>query len=254
MSLAALQRDFRSWLTEGSDGAADRIGAAARPGLRVYQNNYRSQLMDCLDEAFVRVRLWLGDAGFLAAAAAHIDRVPPSTWTLDGYPRHFPETLAALYPDDPEIAELAWLDCALAEAFAGPDASPLVPEALSEIDWDHATLHLSPTIAIARVETNAAAIWSTLSAGETPPAAERLTEPAALLVWRNGFTPCFRTVDGKEHMALRQIIADPSFAALCAAMVEQFGEAEGIAVAGACFAQWLGDGLLVDTTGIRARI
>jgi hypothetical protein len=254
MSLALLQRAFRSWLVDGSDAAVARIGAAARPGLLVYQNNYRSQLVDCLEDAFARVKLWLGDAGFLAAAVAHIDRVPPSAWTLDAYPRHFPETLAALYPDDPEIAELAWLDRALAEAFAGPDASTLVPEALSEIDWDDATLHLAPTIAIARVETNAAAIWSALSAGETPPAAEQLAEPAALLVWRSGFTPCFRTVDRNEHIALRQIIADPSFATLCAAMVEQFGEADGIAVAGACFAQWLGDGLLVDTAGIRARI
>lgn len=245
MSLAMLQRDFRSWLVNGSDVAAARIGPAAQPGLLVYQNNYRSQLVDCLEDAFFRVKLWLGDTDFLAATVAHIDRVPPSAWTLDAYPRHFPETLTALYPDDPEVAELAWLDQALAEAFAGRDASPLAPEALGDVDWDRATLHLAPTIGIATVKTNAAAIWSALSAGETPPAAARLADPATLLVWRHGFTPCFRTIDRDEHVALRQILAEPCFAMLCTALIGHLGEAEGIASAGACLAQWLDDGLLV---------
>ena len=246
MNLAMLQRDFRSWLLDGSEAAAGRIGATARPGLLVYQNNYRSQLVDCLEEVFARVKLWLGEADFLAAAVTHIDSVPPSAWTLDAYPRHFPETLAALYPADPEVAELAWLDRALAEAFAGPDASPLAPASLGDVDWDHATLHLAPTIAITTIETNSAAIWSALSAGKTPSAATGLADPATLLVWRQGFTPCFRTLDRNEGVALRQILADPSFAALCTVMVGHLGEGDGIAIAGACLAQWLGDGMLVD--------
>ena len=59
---------------------------------------------------------------------AHVARVPPSSWTLDAYPRDFPATLAPLYPDDPEVAELAVLELALAEAFVGADAAgPIAP-------------------------------------------------------------------------------------------------------------------------------
>jgi hypothetical protein len=56
----------------------------------VHQNNYRLQLIACLTESFTYTRGWIGGEAFEAAAAAHIDRVPPSSWTLDAYPRDFP--------------------------------------------------------------------------------------------------------------------------------------------------------------------
>ena len=110
MSLLALQRDFRLWLTEESAEAADRVGAAAMPGLQIYRNNYRAQLMACMEDSFPQLRAWLGDDAFRAAAAVHIDRTPPHRWTLDAYPVDLPATLADLHPDDPEIAELARLE------------------------------------------------------------------------------------------------------------------------------------------------
>jgi len=53
MSLLELQQDFRAWLAEASDEAAERFGEAARPGLSVYQNNYRAALTACLSDTFM---------------------------------------------------------------------------------------------------------------------------------------------------------------------------------------------------------
>lgn len=249
MTLLELQRDFRAWIAEGSDEAAERLGPRARPGLDVYQNNYRASLVACLSEVFERVRLWIGEERFLSTAAAHIDVTPPHAWTLDAYARDFPETLELLFPQDPEIAELGWLDLALSEAFVGPDADPLDPAVLGAVDWDSAALRLGPTLRTRHFRSNAAAIWSALSAEEMPPSAEILPEPATILVWRNALVSCFRTADPGEEQAIALAQAGASFGAICAAMIDLLGEEQGVAAAGAMLGRWIGDGLLVGVGG-----
>ena len=245
MSLYALQRDMRAWLVGEDELAARRMGTAAAPGLRVYQNNYRAQLVACLEESFAPTRDWIGGAAFHEAVVAHIDRVPPSSWTLDAYPRDFPATLAMLYPDDAEVAELAWIDCALGEAFVGIDAAALTADDVVSVDWDHAVLHFTATVDLSDLTTNATAIWAALAEGETPPAVEPLAETGAILVWRQGQVAQFRAIDGHERQALLSARAGLSFADFCAAMVEAQGEDAGIARAGALLGQWLRDGMIV---------
>ncbi|MCO4883056.1 DNA-binding domain-containing protein [Paraburkholderia caribensis] len=67
------QQDFRSWLTDGSEEAARRVGSDASRGLSVYQNNYRRQLIECLDHSFPQVRTLLGADAFLHASITHIE-------------------------------------------------------------------------------------------------------------------------------------------------------------------------------------
>lgn len=245
MSLLALQRDFRAWIVEASHAAADRIGPGAQAGLDVYQNNYRASLVACLSETFERVRLWLGEERFLATAAAHIDVTPPHAWTLDAYSAGFPETLDLMFADAPEVGELGWLDLALSEAFVGGDAEPLDPATLAMIDWDNAVLRLAPTLTTRSFGTNAAAIWSALSADEMPPPAESLSESTLLLVWRREFTSCYRTAEQGEDLALDLAGRGETFGRICARLIDVHGEEEGIALAGALLGRWLADGLLV---------
>jgi len=247
MSLIALQRDMRAWLIREDDAAAERLGSGAAPGLRVYQNNYRAQLAAFLEEEFAHVRDWIGGEAFHAAIVAHVDRVPPSSWTLDAYGRDFPVTLDLLYPDDPEVAELAWLDMALGEAFVAADAVALTPDALAGIDWDRAVLRITSTLDLGELTTNAPAIWSALADGEVPPAAELLPESGAILVWRSDDVSRFRAIDQYERQALLAVRSGLPFPDLCAAMVEALGEEAGIARAGEMLGQWLADGLI---TGI----
>lgn len=212
--------------------------------MAVYRNNHQASLMACLEDSFARTRDWIGGDAFAAAAVRHIERVPPGSWTLDAYPRDFPDTLELLYPDDPEIGELAWLECALGEAFVAPDADPVTPEAAAAIDWDHAILHFSPTLDMRDIRTNAAILWSAMTAGEDPPTVEHLPESGVLIVWRQAMVSRFRTIDQVEARTLRLARSGRSFPALCAMLVVSFGEADGIALAGQFLGRWLGDGLL----------
>lgn len=244
MTLVALQRDFRNWLID-APVEMDRWVDGAGAGLAVYHNAYRVQLIDCLRGTFEKTLLWLGDDAFTDAARCHIESTPPHGWTLGAYGSGFDGTLAALYPDDPEVAELAWLDWALSRAFEGPNAATLGPEALGSVDWDNARLTLNPTFQMANARTNAGAIWFALSQQNDPPAATMLPEPGAMLVWRQNFTPCFRTVEEIERDALALAGAGMSFGTLCSVMVDRCGGDRGVTQAGTLLGQWINDGLIV---------
>ena len=248
MSLLALQHNFRDWLIGETEDATRRCGHRAEAGLAVYLNNYRAQLMACLSESYGTVRAWLGDAAFEAAAATHIALSPPRSWTLDAYAPEFAGTLDRLYPDDPEVGELACLERALGLAFIGPDAAPVDPAALESIDWDRAILRLVPTFTLLRVTTNAGAIWSALARGDQPPAAQPLAQQGGIIVWRNGFIPAFRMLEAPEIEALDVVKQGHSFAALCARLVERHGEELGPAQAGHFLGQWLADQLVMEVT------
>jgi hypothetical protein len=245
MTLADMQRDFQSWLTTASDDAARRLGGGAMAGLSVYQNNYRAQLVGCLEESFPWVRVWLGEDTFLHAAISHIDSHPPHSWTLDAYPGDFNETLRALYPDNPDLHELAWIEHALADAFVAPDAEPLPLETLSAIDWDTARLRLAPSFLSHVATTNAESIWSALWEQKTPPESEMLSEPGGLIVWRRRYTSCLKQVDALEYDALLHLRENGEFAALCDMLVDRLGNEEGVARAGTLLAGWLGSELIV---------
>ncbi len=246
MMLADLQRDFRAWLTTGTDEVAERFGTGAAAGLSVYQNNYRSQLVGCLEQSFPQVRLWLGEEAFRSACVGHIDAHPPHAWTLDAYAQSFPATIGQLYPDNPDLHELAWIELALSEAFVGPDAEPLSAEALGAIDWDTARLKLAPTFAMRAAATNAEEVWTSLQEQETAAESVMLDEPGGLIVWRRGYSAYLRQVDGLEYEALQEMGRSGSFVALCAQLVGKLGEDSGVAKAAEFLAQWLGGGLIVE--------
>ena len=244
MTLATLQREFRSWLTVEAGDAATRLGVSAQAGLAVYLNNYRGQLMACLRENYPAVRAWLGDAAFDRAAATHIDRQPPHSWTLDAYAVEFPETLEILYPDDPEVTDLARLECDLALAFVGRDSRALSLTAVANTDWDSAILVTVPTFSLLSVTTNAAAIWSAIKSEQTPPAAAILDEPAVIAIWRKDYTATFRTLDPVEALALFMVSDGRTFGEICLAVVHEVGEVDGPQVAGNLLGRWITDGLI----------
>ena len=245
MTLAQMQSGFRAWLVDGNDQALRSLARHAGAGLDVYQNNYRGQLVGCLESSFPQVHAWLGDEAFLQAAIAHIDRCPPHAWTLDVYGSDFATTLEIMYPDNPDLHELAWIEHAVSDAFVATDAAPLPLDALASIDWSTARIQLAPSLRTHVATTNAEAIWSALCAQRTPPESEMLPEARGLLVWRRDYTSWFKEIDALEHAALLRVQRDSSFESLCGWLAVRLGEEEGVEKAGTLLAGWLGAGLVV---------
>jgi Putative DNA-binding domain len=251
-TLIELQRGLRDHILSGAPetsgpGIAPQLGVRAEAGLQVYHHAYRAQLVACLRDTFEKTWAWLGDEAFDAAARAHIEAHPPHSWTLGDYGVDLPATLEGLYPDDPEVAELAWLDWTLRRAFDGPDAEPIAQEALAAVDWDNVVLTLVPTLKIGRVATNCAALWGAIAEDQTPPPAERLPEPGAIRVWRQGLSPQYRTIEADERRALELMEAGAPFGDVCALLSEGLDDAEAAQRIGALLATWLQDGLVTGT-------
>lgn len=247
MMLAELQRDFHNWLVLASPSASIARSPRAMAGLAIYQNNYRAQLVGCLELSYPKLRAWLGDDIFRTAAIIHIDCHPPHAWTLDAYADGFAHTLAALYPDNPDLQEVAWIEHALGAAFVAADATPVALEGLAAINWDAAQLQLTPSLRARPATINAEQVWAALWDDTTPPDSEMLLTPGGLMVWRRGYTTCLKQLDAIEYTALRQLQTDGSFAALCAVLAARLGEADGVAKAGELLAAWLAEELI---TGI----
>jgi len=245
MSLASVQRAFKAYLLDQPGEIMTHVSGGRSEGLAVYHNAYRGQLVVALRDSFERLLAWLGDDAFDAAARTHIVNTPPSSWTLGDYGVDFPVTLARLYPDDPEIADLAALDWALRRAFDATNASPIAPKHLASVDWSHARFKLTPSLSIIQVTTNAAALWSAMADGIAPPPVKLLPLPASIRVWRQGLTPRFSTIDSIEAAAIRVVLADTSFALLCDDLANMRGVGDAVERASMLLASWLGDGLII---------
>lgn len=244
MTLIELQRNLRTWLTTASHEPAEQLGAGAMAGLDVYQNNYRGQLVSCLEDAFPNVRKWTGDEIFHEAVIAHIDSHPPHAWTLDAYPAGFGETLATLFPNNPDLHELTWIELSLSQAFVAADAEPVNPDTLASLDWDTARLSLTPSLKSRVMTTNAQSIWSALWEQTPLPDGAMLDVPVGAIIWRRAFTSRLKQVDALELEALLQVERHGQFGTLCHWLVERLGDKDGLTAAANMLANWLGSGLI----------
>lgn len=242
--LADMQQAFRHWLLRAEGGAL--AGTLDSPrGLAAYQNNYRTQLVRVLQASYPQLLAKLGDAAFLEMAIHHIERHQPSSWTLDVYGADLEDTLRAMYPDHPDLAESAWIEWTLSEVFVAADAPQVDAAALAGIDWDRARLRLTPSLRLRSLATNAVDLWSASQEGAPRPDAEMLETAAGAVIWRQGFSSRLRSADATELAALRSLHDDARFSALCDALVEHLGEDEGIARAGSLLADWVAAGIVV---------
>lgn len=245
MTLLDMQRQFRSFLVDAPNTIHHYVSVDAEPGLAVYHHAYRAQLEGCLRETFERVWAWLGDEDFHRAIRHYIETRSPGSWTVSDYGAHFADTLAALYPDSPEVGELAMLEWTLRRAFDGPNGtSASVDTLMQEIDWDRAHIRFVPTLCVFPVKTNCGALWAAMASEKVPPPVEFLKDAAAIRVWREGLVCRFHTIDEFEVHALNYVANGASFAELCSSMTKLLGDDLGASTAGDLLATWIGDGLV----------
>ncbi|RAO77637.1 DNA-binding domain-containing protein [Dyella jiangningensis] len=249
MKLAELQRDFRQWLVTSSAAVEQHLDAGAAHGLTVYQNNYRVQLVGCLEASYPLLLARMGADAFRQLAVAHIDDHPPHAWTLDAYGADFGDTLRERFPDHPDLHELAWIEWALSEAFVATDTALMPPSTLAQVDWDNARLALNASLRERPATTNAYAVWSAWQDGVEAPDGAMLDVPAGLIAWRRGFSCQLKPIDAIEFAAISSLCDDDRFASLCESLVDHLGEEAGIAKAGTLLAEWIAAGIVVEIHG-----
>jgi hypothetical protein len=154
-ALRDLQRAFRAALLGGQEGAlAEHIledGLSADERFAVYRNNVVSSLTAVLRDTFPVVCRLVDERFFGYAAHAFLCAHPPVRACLHEYGALFPDFLAGFPPCQHlvylrDVARLEWL---MHEAGTAPAATPLSPQALTDIrpdDTPRLILSLHPSI------------------------------------------------------------------------------------------------------------
>ena len=236
MTLAARQQAFYAEISATDDGAA-----LSSLGMAIYQNAYRSRLIAALETSYERTRRWVGEAAFTAAACHYIIAHPPTGWTLDSYGNHFPAVLAELFAGDPEVAELAWFEWHMQQAFAALDrpeltAQELTEAGLAQADWESVRFSMAAGFTARAITQDCAGLWQAMIGDHPAEFALQPALPSVLMIWRKGLSPHYRVISPAEFAALDCLAIGAPFgeAALRAGEPAQFG---------GWFAQWLSEGL-----------
>lgn len=256
MSLKLLQADFHAYIRDETGYSATFAARLATPAggdgarrMRVYHHAYRARMGEVLREVFDKTWSFLGDDAFGQAVATYVARHPSTSPSLDDFGARFPDHVAALWPADADVGELAWLDWAMRRVFDGEDAEALEVGVLATLPgdaWDTVGFRFHPTLAVRAVTTNVGALWAGLDDG-SPLMPAPLQAPTAIRVWRKGLQPHFRTIDALESSALTDMVGGRRFADVCEALAREQVEVP-VERAAALLAVWLQDGLIVGLT------
>ena len=253
MNMQSAQTSFLEHVIDADKAVDPAFAGNGEAGLAIYRFAYRARLISCLRATYDKSWGWMGDDRFDAATTAHIAQHIPHSWSLDNYGVAFDETLASLFPDDPEIADLAKLEWEMQAAFVKPDSLAADHNALAAFvhsgqDIERLRLWLVPSFSSFPISTNCAAIWRAIEDGHDMPPLEYYDSPHIIAIWRTGFTPHFRDIDGIEATALLATEQGTDFGDVCKMLVGT-GENDGIRVsAGSWLGRWITDGMIAQLT------
>ncbi|MEO7742899.1 MAG: DNA-binding domain-containing protein [Usitatibacter sp.] len=204
--LAGLQRGFIEALY-AAEPPAD-------PRLAIHHRNARANWRGALAAAHPTVRRLVGGSFFDAACDAYALAHPSRSGDLASFGGELARFLAGYAPAAalaylPDVARLDW---AVHESFLAADAGPIDLAALSCVPQaDHGRLRfvLHPAVRMLQSAHPVVAIWEANRADRdgTPGRAEG---PDHVLVMRDGFEPCPRTLPASDWDALSLLAAGAS--------------------------------------------
>ena len=258
-SLKKLQETFQRGILAGDDAILAEVKDSAKEKRNVlfgvYRNAYVARLAEILGDDYEQLHSYLGDQGFARLVKAYIAANPSDQRSARWFGRHLPTFVRdnETYAKHREVAEIAQLEKALADAFDGPDAEPLRIDTLAAIApeaWPGLVFEPHPTAIRLTFKTNAAEIWSALKNEAAPPKPEHLLEPQAIVVWRQDFMARFRPLSTEEAMMWDEAAKGVRFGVLCEMVATFAGEHEAELRAATYLKGWVDMGMLA---GCRTR-
>jgi hypothetical protein len=258
-NLRELQESFQRGILAGDDSILAEVNDSAKEQRKVlfgvYRNAYVARLAEILTDDYAQLHAYLGDRAFAKLVKTYIDANPSDQRSARWFGRHLPDFVRASANDakHAELAEIADLDKALADAFDGPDAAPLTIETLAALPpeaWPHLTFEPHPTAIRLSFSTNAAEIWAALKQETAPPKPVKLPERQAVVVWRQDFMARFKSLTAEEAMMWNEATKGVSFGVLCEMVAAFAGEDEAELRAATYLKGWVDMGMLA---GFRTR-
>lgn len=244
--LAHVQEKFLACILDDAAPVLAGLDARRAAGMAVYRNAYRARLVDALRDTFERTARLVGDDAFRRAAVHHLICHPPASWTIDLAGEGFPGTCAELFANDPDVAEVAWLEWAMHRAFTAANGEPLTVAGFAAAtagfgaeEWNELRLDLMPGTALRPVAYDLVKLWETLAEPPKASDVEKLREPQWVLLWREGERPVFVLVPDQDGRALANLQRGGTFGGICATLSDSVDPANVAAAAGAMLLNWL---------------
>jgi hypothetical protein len=255
--LKTLQAAFKQHLTTGGGAIADYIVGTERvpaeTRLDIYANAYHAILEEALETDYKILQKLLGESIFTELCTAYIQKHPSRHFSLREFGRNLPRFLN-YHSDTGEHhwpAEMAQLEWAFIDTFDAADATPITEAdaaAIAPDAWPKLTIQFHPSVRLVAIWWNTLARWRAIKQNEPVlPEARRLSQPAQCLLWRDGLTTQYRSLEVDETCALQSALDGESFAELCGALAEELQNQETVAMQAAGFLKgWLGMGMVVE--------
>src|SRR6266849_2974491 len=208
-------------------------GLSASERARIYSDMYLFRLVDALREDYRLLARLLGDEEFFSLCAAYVRAHPSRHPSLARIGALLPAFLRERAASRADLADLAALEWARAEAFVAQDAEPLGDAALRALGEDAAAARLLS------LDHDAAALWADLEASREPEPPRK--RPTSLLVWRKGFEVFHAEVSREELAALSATRRGATLGEACEAFT---GLPDPAQAALDALASWSGEGLI----------
>ena len=236
-------------------------GNSQTAGMSVYRGNYRSALVGALENTFERTARYVGEGPFKKVAAHHAIAHPPSGWTIEEAGSGFDATCAQLFANNPEVAELAWLEWAMLQVSNAPETQPFgasefapATAEFGDEDWMGLQIEFQPRASSREVRANLSALWIALEEDASADRPDPLLETAkGCIVSREGELPTFQIVTTGSARAFDAMQSGASYGEAIMLLAGDDPDAEAIqqaaVQAGAMLGEWLNEGLIV---GVKA--
>jgi uncharacterized protein (UPF0276 family) len=216
--------------------------------LEIYHHAYRARLNEVLADTFAKTYLFMGSDTFDPHAKQYAVSYPPLSRSLNRYGEHFPDFLHTLYPQNPELVELAQLDWDLRVCFDGPNAPALnVSQAQADgaQSWLAQAPLLHPSVLLRSSYTNVLALWKAIDEDAQVPPVTRQQSPATLMVWRQQERPCFQTLTAEAALLVQALSAGLSINQACTELEkkDQAPQAQNLSL---WLRTWLEEGIFLN--------
>ncbi|MFZ2059498.1 MAG: DNA-binding domain-containing protein [Candidatus Binatus sp.] len=224
----------------------DRLSAEAR--VDIYANMYFYRIRDALKEDFAATLAVLGDDNFHNLVTGYLLEYPPTEPSISDCGRYLADYLSdhPLREDVPFVADLAKLERAVVEVFAGPDDAALDPDSLRATppeDWPAMKLTIHPAAQILALEWRVSELLRAVEDGRPWKPAER--GGVKVLVWRRNARVFYRDLERAEADALDAVSRCSTFAEICEVVAANAEDQDPVAAMNRMLAGWLSDGLFV---------
>jgi len=235
VGLKELQESFQRAVLTGDSKILNEISPSDREKrevlLGVYQNAYRLNLIEFLDNEYQKLGTLLGDDGYAEMVGAYIANTLPDTPNARDYGRKLPEFLREHTPfaENPILGDMAEFERALNHAFDAANDTPLTLADLASVppeDWPDKTFAPHASVTRLDLKTNAQAIWQAFENEIAPPAINEGDEPDRVIVYRQDLRSMFRSMSYEEAMLWDELTRGANFAGLNELSATYGGEEE----------------------------